>query len=146
MPALGTLTIAALVDRSGIEAEAIESYGRVGLLSKPRRTTDGLLLYPPDEILRIVFIKRALELGFSTEAIRDLIGLGCRRKQPTCSDVHAIAERQLAQIRQRRADLERIERVLAPLVDSCPRATTRYGYDCNIIAALSHHVPDETTL
>jgi MerR family mercuric resistance operon transcriptional regulator len=138
MPALATLTIAALVDRSGVEAKAIESYQRLGLLSKPRRTIDGLLLYPPDEVDRVVFIRRALDLGFSAEAIAEMIGLGCR-KLPTCSDVHDIAQRQLADVRRRRADLERIEQVLAPLVENCPRAAARG--DCNIIAALSHHIP-----
>ena len=138
MPSLATLTIAALVDRSGVEAEAIESYRRLGLLSKPRRTADGLLLYPPDEVGRVVFIRRALDLGFSAVAIGEMIGLGCR-KLPTCKDIHAIAERQLADVRRRRADLDRIERMLTPLVASCPRAAARD--DCNIIAALSHHVP-----
>ena len=142
MPSLATLTIAALVDRSGVEAEAIESYGHLGLLSKPRRTTDGLLLYPPEEVARVVFIRRALDLGFPAPAIREMIGLGCRNKHPTCGEVHAIAERQLADVRRRRADLERIEQLLTPLVESCPRTTARD--DCNIITALSHYIPGET--
>jgi DNA-binding transcriptional MerR regulator len=139
MPSLATLTIGALVARAGVEAESIENYRRLGLLSKPR-AIDGLLLYPPDEVSRVVFIRRALDLGFSTAAIREMIGLGCR-KQPTCREIHAIAERQLADVRQRRADLERIEQALAPLVESCPRADARDN--CSIIAALSHHVPHE---
>ena len=141
MPSLGTLTIDALVDKSGVEAEDIESYRRLGLLLKPRRTVEGLLLYPPDEVGRVVFIRRALDLGFSSLAIREMLGLGCR-KQPTCREIRDVVERQLADVRRRRAALARIEQVLATLIENCPRSDARN--DCSIIAALSQYVPKES--
>jgi MerR family transcriptional regulator, mercuric resistance operon regulatory protein len=134
MPSLPTLPIAALADRSGVDVETIKSYERLGLLSRPRRA-NGLLLYPPEEVDRITLINSALLLGFSAPAVRKLLGVG-RRGRGGCEEIFVIAQRHLAEVRRRRADLERIERLLAPLVDTCPRSGPVDG--CTIIAALSH--------
>jgi MerR family mercuric resistance operon transcriptional regulator len=134
MPSLPTLPIAALADRSGIDVETIKTYQRMGLLSRPRRA-NGLLLYPPEEVERIALVNSAIGFGFSVPAVRQLLGVG-RKGRLGCDDVYVIAERHLAEIRRRRADLERIERLLAPLVETCPRTGPRGR--CNIIAALSH--------
>lgn len=134
MPALATLTLSALADKSGVDIDTIRSYERLGLVSKPRRTARGLLLYPGDEVERIVFIQRSMALGFAATAIRDMLGIG-RRKTVTCGEVYAIADRQIADIRRRMADLKRMEAALEPLLEACPR---RGGLaNCPIVRALS---------
>lgn len=138
MPALATLTLSALATKAGVDIDAIKSYDRLGLVSKPRRTVKGLQLYPGDEVERIVFIKRSLELGFSAAAIRDMLGIG-RHKAMTCGDIYAIADRQIADIRRRMADLKKMEAALEPLLESCPR---RGGLaNCPIVGALSQPAP-----
>ncbi len=139
MPALATLPFASLAEKSGIDVDTLKSYERVGLLSKPRRPANGLSLYPADEDLRVTFIKRSFELGFSADAIREMVSLG-RGKKKSCKDIYAIAERQLADIRRRLDDLARMERTLAPLVESCPRRGN--VADCSIVNALSHPSAD----
>ena len=134
MPSLPTLPIAALADRSGVDVETIKTYERLGLLSRPRRA-NGLLLYPPEEVDRITLVNSALLLGFAAPAVRQLLDVG-RRGRGGCEEIFVIAERHLAEVRRRRADLERIERLLAPLVETCPRSGSVDS--CNIIAALSH--------
>ncbi len=137
MPALATLTLAALAAKAGVDIDTIKAYDRLGLVSKPRRTVKGLQLYPGDEAERIVFIKRSIELGFATAAIRDMLGIG-RRKAMTCGDVYAIADRQIADIRRRMADLKRMEAALEPLLESCPR---RGGLaNCPIVGTLSRPI------
>jgi len=69
-----------------------------------------------------------------------ILGIG-RRGRGGCADVYRIAARHLDDVRRRRAELERIERVLAPLVETCPRSGP-VG-DCTIIAALSHRAHRE---
>jgi MerR family transcriptional regulator, mercuric resistance operon regulatory protein len=134
MASLPTIPFAALAEKSGIPAKIIKSYEQMGLLSRPRRVS-GLPLYPPEEVDRITLVNSALQLGFSTATVRRLLGVG-RRGRGGCADVYVIAERHLNEVRRRRADLERIERLLAPLVEACPR---RGPVDaCNIIATLSH--------
>lgn len=135
MPALATLTLSALAAKAGVDIDTLKAYERLGLVSKPRRTVKGLQLYPGDEVERVVFIRRTMELGFAAPAIRDMLGIG-RHKAMTCGDIYAIVDRQIADIRRRMADLKRMEAALEPLLESCPR---RGGLaNCTILNALSH--------
>jgi DNA-binding transcriptional MerR regulator len=135
MPALATITLDVLAAKSGVDTATLLSYQRLGLVPKPQRVANELLLYRTDDVERVVFIRRAIALGFSVEAVRELLGLA-GKKPKACADVHEIASRHLADIRRRRAELAQMERALAPLVDSCPR---RGGLAaCPIMSSLSH--------
>ena len=138
MPALATLSLTALAERSGVDTDTLRSYARLGLISRPRRTSNGLQLYPADEAERVTFIRRSLELGFPVPSIREMLGLG-RRKSLSCDDVYAIAERQLRDIRRRLADLKGMEDALSPLVESCPRVGSLGN--CTIVNTLSRPSP-----
>src|SRR5260370_12368543 len=113
MPALAPATIAGLARRAGVDVETIRSYERMGLLPKPRRRLgrSGDAAYHSEHLERLTFIRRATELGFSLEAIGDLLGItgGLR----TCGDVYHVADRQLAEIPPRLPDLARIDAALA---------------------------------
>ena len=140
MPALATITIDVLAMKSGVDTETIHSYQRSGLVPKPRRVANDLLLYRIDDVERLIFIRRAMGLGFSVEAVRELLGLSAK-KPKACADVHEIANRHLADVRRRMADLARMESALAPMVESCPR---RGGLaTCPILNSLSH--PDSSS-
>lgn len=136
MPSLGTMPIAALAEQAGVSVESIKSYEQLGLVAKPRRVPGGLHLYGSEEVERVIFIRRSSDLGFSVEAIRDMLGIG-RRKAMTCSEVYSVALRQLEDIRRRQADLSRMEQALLPLVEGCPR---RGGLaTCSIVRSLSQN-------
>jgi MerR family copper efflux transcriptional regulator len=132
MTSLATLSAAALAERSGVDEDTIESYQRLGLLSY--RSTHGLMLYSPDEMARVIFIKNALALDFPVSTIRDMLGR-VRRKPSTCGDIYAIAELHLADVRREIARLAQIEASLAPLVETCSREGPRES--CPIFLALS---------
>jgi MerR family mercuric resistance operon transcriptional regulator len=133
MPALAPATIAGLARASGIAVASIRFYERLGLLPKPRRSVGGRASYHREHLERLVFIARALKLGFSLEAVGELLGLhgGLR----TCSDINKVGQRHLAEVRRRLAELARIERALAPLVEACPRSGG--PNDCPLIIALA---------
>ena len=57
------LTIGTLAERSSVGVETIRFYEREGLLPKPARTMSGYRSYPEDAIDRVLFIRRAKELG-----------------------------------------------------------------------------------
>jgi MerR family mercuric resistance operon transcriptional regulator len=134
MPALATFTVDVLSKKAGVDTASIEAFEQLGLIARPRRK-GGLRLYSPDDVHRLIFIRRAQELGFLLDTIGELLRLATS-KPSACGDIHEIAERHLTDIRRRRSDLERIEKVLAPLVSSCPR---KGGVSkCPIVSALSH--------
>jgi MerR family transcriptional regulator, mercuric resistance operon regulatory protein len=123
--------IGELARRVGVNIETIRYYERVGLIPLPRRTADGRRTYDQADAKRLSFVRRARELGFHLDDIRALLAL--RGPGNLCTDVKAIAERHLQQVR---ADLRRVmqvERILSDAVARCPGASTS---DCTVLAIL----------
>jgi len=133
MSTLATITLGVLADKSGTDIDTIRAYQAHGLLPRPRRVGTDLLLYRKDDVARVVFIRRALALGFSPDTIRELLSLA-EKKSAKCGDVQAIAQRHLQEVRRKLADLLRMERELAPLLETCrPEAS---AMECPILQAL----------
>ncbi len=100
---MGTLTIGKLATAGGVGIDTVRFYERAGLLKKPQRTAAGYRLYAESDAARLRFIRRAKALGFSLEAIAELLRLsdgGGRR-----GAVRALAERRLAEIEQKLSEL-----------------------------------------
>lgn len=112
------LTTGKLAKRAGVNVETLRFYEREGLIPEPPRRMSGYREYPAESIQRIRFIKRAQELGFSLAEIKELLALRVRPGL-TCCEVRAKAERKVADVRQKVADLKAIERALQKLTASC---------------------------
>lgn len=126
-----SITIGAMAAAAAVGVETVRYYQRRGLLAEPRRATGSIRRYGHDDVARIRFIKRAQELGFTLDEIAELLKL---QDGTSRAAVRRIAGARLAQIQARRADLQRIERVLSHLIDECehdPGAPR-----CPIVAAL----------
>jgi MerR family mercuric resistance operon transcriptional regulator len=135
MPALATITIDVLSQQSGIDIATIHSYERLGLVPRPRRIAGNLLLYSVDVVSVAVFVQRALGLGFSPQAVRDLLRLA-NATATGCADIHALAQRHLEDVKRRIAELKSMEEALTPLVACCsPDLPTE---DCPVLQALAH--------
>ena len=134
MPAIAPATIAELARKAGVDVALVRSYEEMGLLPRPRRRRgrSGDAAYHQEHLDRLLFIRRALEFGFSLEAIAELAGV--KGGLQTCNDVYQIADGHLADLRQRIADLQRVEATLASLVEACPR--TGGSKNCSLLAAL----------
>jgi MerR family transcriptional regulator, mercuric resistance operon regulatory protein len=134
MPNTAPVSLDDLSALAGIEAETILDYEKRGLLPAPRMRSGRRTSTPyhQEHIDRLHFIRRCRDLGFTLEAVADLLAVDGGMR--TCGDVYMIASRQLDSVRQRIAELQRIEAVLSPLVDACPRT------------GLVHHCPIWTAL
>lgn len=99
----------------------------------PRATpSSGYRLYPPSTIARLQFIARAKLLGFTLSETRELLDL--RRVAVDCGDVRSRAQAKILQVRQKIAELHRIEGALLRLADACPGVGELDN--CPILAAL----------
>jgi len=67
-----------------------------------RPTTVG---YDADAVRRLAFIRHARQLGFSVEAIRNLLDLADNPERP-CGEANALASRQLQDVETKIAQLE----------------------------------------
>lgn len=124
---------AALARRTGCNLETIRYYEKIGMMPEPPRTEAGYRVYDDRHVERLRFILRARELGFSLDDIRGLLALVDRGTQ-TCAEVKERTERHLADVREKIADLRRIERVLAETAAKCSGDEVP---DCPVLEALT---------
>ncbi|MBW8364093.1 MAG: Hg(II)-responsive transcriptional regulator [Rhizobium sp.] len=125
------LTISKLAQEAGVNVETIRFYQRRGLLAEPDRPLGGIRRYGQADVARMLFIKAAQRIGFTLDEVAQLLQLDDGTQ---CSDARAIAERKLADVRTRLADLQRIEGVLTQLIGRC--AGMRGKVRCPLIDAL----------
>ena len=103
-----TLTIGRLARAAGVNVETVRYYQRLGLVGEPAKPESGFRHYPADTLDRIVFIKRAQQLGFRLEEIRELLELG----DGHCADVRNRAEEKRGQIEAQIRDLRAMRATL----------------------------------
>lgn len=113
-----SFTIGKLAREAGINLETVRYYERRGLLAKPPRTPSGYRLFPMDAALRLRFIKRAQDLGFSLAEIRELLALRFS-KGTSSAEVRRRAEAKITEIERKIRDLESMRKSLRKLTSAC---------------------------
>jgi Cu(I)-responsive transcriptional regulator len=127
------LTIGAIADLTGTKVETIRYYERMGLLAAPARTSGNYRSYEPSHVARLSFIRRARDLGFSLDQVRELLGLA-DQKDRSCESVDTIAREHLAEVERKIADLKGLRRELDALISQCRHGTIA---ECRILDALA---------
>lgn len=125
------LTISRFAMAGGVTVETVRFYQRKGLLPQPRKPYGGIRRYGADDVTRVRFVKSAQRLGFSLDEIADLLRL---EDGTHCDEASRLAQGKLQNVRDKLADLLRIEAALSSLLAAC---NTRKGtLHCPLIAAL----------
>ncbi|MEJ1979000.1 MAG: helix-turn-helix domain-containing protein [Acetobacteraceae bacterium] len=127
------LAIGDLAKRTGTKVETIRYYERIGLLPKPARTEGNYRSYDNEHLGRLSFIRRARDLGFSLDQVRELLGLADQRDR-SCEAVDVIARQHLAEVEHKIADLNALRDELADLIGRCRHGTVA---ECRIIETLA---------
>ncbi len=128
------LTIGKLARQADIGIETVRFYERRGLIEDPPRRQSGYRQYPEDTIDRLRFIRRAKELGFSLDEIRELLLLRSHPAQNRES-VRAKVRDKIEDIDRRIDDLARMRRALSSLADVCEHGEETEP--CPILVAMS---------
>ena len=128
------MRIGELAKRGRVPAETIRYYEKMALLPQPPRTASGYRAYGPEHLQRLVFLRRARELGFSIREVRELLQLARHPEQP-CRNVNRLATAHLVAVRDKLRELNRLKRALDDLVESC-RCEASVA-ECGILAALA---------
>ncbi|HEY0199398.1 MAG TPA: MerR family transcriptional regulator [Rhodanobacter sp.] len=129
-----SLTIGTVAKRVGVAIDTIRYYEREGLLPEPERRASGYRSYGEGTIAQLRFIRRAKDLGFTLEEIRELLALSVDRQRGVKA-VKQRAQQRLAAIDLRIDELQRVRDGLAQLVESCPGHGS--PEQCPILRALS---------
>ncbi|MGD9631889.1 MULTISPECIES: helix-turn-helix domain-containing protein [unclassified Afipia] len=126
------LSIGQLARAAGVNLETVRYYENVKLMTPPPRTQGGHRSYDELHIRRLAFIRRARKLGFSIEDVRALLALS-NSEHTSCAGVKDIAVTHLMQVRNKLADLTRLEAILAATVGQC---TSELSAHCPVLDML----------
>lgn len=125
--------IGAASKASGVSAKMIRHYEDIGLLPKVARSFGNYRVYSANDIHVLRFIRRARDLGFSIEEIRELLGLWRNKSRPSAA-VKKIAGKHIADLRVKIAELESMVQTLEHLTRNCHGD---HRPDCPILDDLS---------
>ena len=120
-------------DASGVSAKMIRYYETIGLVPAAGRRESGYRDYGSKDVHRLRFIRRARDLNFSTDQIRELLRLWSDGNRSN-ADVKEIALGQIAELERRARQLNEMADALRQLAQSCDGDGRP---DCPIIAGLS---------
>jgi len=103
---------------SGISAKMIRYYETIGLFPQAGRTPGGYRDYDTPDVQRLCFIRRARDLGFSLDRIRELLQLWSDQDRHS-SDVKSLALAHIAELEGRAAELRGMIKTLRALARAC---------------------------
>ena len=103
---------------SGISAKMIRYYESIGLLNNAKRTDAGYRIYSEADIKTLSFLRHARDLGFSSEQMKDLLGLWKNQSRQSV-EVKALALKHIQTLNQKIADLQAMVEILQQSVDGC---------------------------
>ena len=122
---------------TGVSAKMIRHYEAIGLIPAADRRDSNYRDYGAEDVHRLGFIRRARDLGFSIDEIRDLLRLWADRRRSS-RDVKAIALGHLAELDAKIALLNEMRGTLAHLAECCDGGDRP---DCPIIESLAGAAP-----
>lgn len=126
------MQIGELARTTSTKVETIRFYEKIGLLPEPGRTSGNYRDYGPTHLARLSFVRRARDLGFTLDQVRELLSLSDDRNRP-CGAVDTLARGHLAHIDHKIADLLALRRELDGLINQCGQGAIS---ECRIIEAL----------
>ena len=118
------LTRGQLAQRAQINLETVRFYEQQGLLAPPSRTASGYRKFAESALDRLAFVKRAKALGFSLGEIRDLLVIQDEHAD-ACVEVRDLLRMKLAIVREKMAELQKLEGQLNSALRKCNRELKR---------------------
>ncbi|HTA04151.1 MAG TPA: MerR family transcriptional regulator [Streptosporangiaceae bacterium] len=110
------MTIGKLAAAEGVGVETVRFYQRRGLLATPERHGSGYREYSEADRWRLVFIRRARQLGFTLGEIADLLGPA---EAQSTQEIATAAQAKLAAVDAQVRELVQLRCRLRQLVRVC---------------------------
>ncbi|MGE6718314.1 MerR family transcriptional regulator [Peribacillus frigoritolerans] len=114
------LTRSQVAKAANVNIETIRYYERRGLISEPPRNDSGYRMFPQEVIQDIEFIKRAQDLGFTLEEIKNLLAASNGDEEFYSEEIHDFAAGKIEEIKKKIRDLNDMKFLLEGLVEKCP--------------------------
>lgn len=111
------ITIGKLAQMAGVGVETVRFYQRKELLREPE-APGSVRTYNEEDAQRIIFIKKAQELGFSLAEVKELLELNTKPRV-TCGTVKKKTLDKITEIDLKIADLQKMRDSLEKLSCAC---------------------------
>lgn len=135
------LTIGKFARASHVNIDTIRYYERQGLLSPEARTAARYRLYGLESLRRVLFIRKAQNLGFSLAEIAQLMHFGADQGA-TKADVLGLTAQKIEAHQAKIQELQTLQYTLVQVAQLC-EGDASPASDCPILAFL---YPDEADL
>lgn len=126
-----------------VTPDTIRYYEKQGMMEHGERSEGGFRLYDDGDLQRLKFIRYAKQLGFTLEAIAELLSIRVDPEHHTCQESKSIVEKRLAEVEARLIELERMRNSLRLLSDACCGSLHSTAY-CSILEALEQGATEKT--
>lgn len=114
----GHLAIGEVARLTGVPAKTIRYYEETQLIPPARRADNGYRIYDDTTVQQLRFVKRARDLGFPIEDVKNLLALWSDKRRAS-ADVRRVAQLHLSAIERKIDELQGLRRTLTNLVESC---------------------------
>lgn len=129
------LNISQAAQASGISAKMIRHYEAIGLLPQAVRGQSGYRNFRDADVHRLMFVRRARDVGFPAAAIKALLSLWQDPHRPA-REVRRLAQDHLRELEARMAELQAIAGTLSHLIEHCHGDERP---ECPILEAFEQH-------
>lgn len=136
--------IGELAKLANVTPDTIRYYEKEQMMEHEIRTEGGFRLYSPDNLQRLKFIRHSRQLGFTLEAIRELLSIRVDPEHHTCQESKSIVQALLDKVQTRINELQHMQVSLQKLNDSCC-GKIHSSTCCSILEALEQGTPENTT-
>ncbi|MFU9139138.1 Zn(2+)-responsive transcriptional regulator [Erwinia tasmaniensis] len=127
--------IGQLAKLANVTPDTIRFYEKQQMMDHEIRTEGGFRLYSDNDLQRLKFIRYGRQLGFSLEAIRELLSIRVDPAHHTCEESKGIVKKRLKEVEAMIAELQNMQRSLQRLNDACCGSSHSSVY-CSILEAL----------
>ena len=100
---------------TGVSADTVRHYERLGILPKPQRTNGGYRIFPASAVERVQLAQRALQLGFSLNELAEILRNRDNGGVP-CHRVLDLTEAKLQLLGERIEELQQTQEYMRKLV------------------------------
>ncbi len=100
---------------TGVSADTVRHYERLGILPKTQRTEGGYRLYDPGAVQRVQLAQRAVQLGFSLSELAEILRTRDKGGTP-CHRVFRLTEEKLLSLGRQIQELRRTQTYMRRLV------------------------------
>lgn len=114
---MDTLTTGEVAERTGVNIHTVRYYEERGLLPRVPRSAAGHRQFGDEHLAHIRFVKRAQQLGFTLEEIRELLSL--RADPGGGEEVREKTEAKIEEVEDKIRDLQKIKEKLTELAAAC---------------------------